>query len=105
MQVGLKNPSKISLESHPNYRVVKVSNRQDPVGMLLPYANLVVPDKQAVRDLKEIIQFYEQLKPSKPFNDGLARAANQSHGATGASNAAPRSHQPAVSDLPLFEKL
>jgi hypothetical protein len=68
MQVSLKNHSKVSLEGHPNYRVVKVSDRQGSVPMLLPHANLVVPDKQAIRDLKDIILFYEKLKPPESFN-------------------------------------
>ncbi len=62
MQVSLKNLPKTSIQSHPNYRVVQVSDRQGRVGMLLPHANLVAPDKQAIRDLKEIIQFYQRLK-------------------------------------------
>lgn len=62
MQVNLTNPPKISFQNHPNYRVVQVSNRQGRVGMLLPHANLVVPDKRAAKSLRDIIQFYEKLR-------------------------------------------
>lgn len=70
MYVSLRNPHRISIQDHPNYRVVQVSDRQGQVGMLLPHANLVVPDRHAIQNLKQIIQFYAKLKPSpsKAFN-------------------------------------
>jgi hypothetical protein len=61
MYLSLKNHPKVSIENHPNYRVVRVSARQGQVGMLLPHANLVVPDRRAIRDLKDIIRFYGKL--------------------------------------------
>lgn len=63
MQVSLRTSPKTAIQKHPNYRVVSVSTRQGSVGMLLPHANLVVPDKQAVHDLKEILKLYEKLEP------------------------------------------
>jgi hypothetical protein len=66
MQQAFKNPSRTSFENHPNYRVVQVSNRQGQVGMLLPHANLVVPDKRAIHNLREIIHFYEKVKSVNP---------------------------------------
>lgn len=61
MQLSFKIPLKSSIEDHPNYRLVQLSERQGQVGMLLPHANVVVPDKQAIRSLKEVIQLYRQL--------------------------------------------
>jgi hypothetical protein len=101
MQVSPKYPHKVSIKNHPNYRVVKVSDRQDPVGFVLPYANLVVPDKQVIRDLKDIIQLYQALKPD-PFNYG------SSSGYRKHSELPPLSEEPIemnrISDLPLFKK-
>ena len=61
MQVIHKNAPKVSLENHPNYRVIRVSDLHGQVGMLLPHANLVVPDKAAVRSLRDIIRIYRKL--------------------------------------------
>lgn len=72
MHLYLKNPPRNSIQQHPNYRIVKVSDRQGSVGMLLPHANLVVPDKRAVCDLKDIMHLYEKLKPSEPLNYGIS---------------------------------
>ena len=63
MEVNRSRTPGIGLENHPNYRVVQVSVRQGRVGMLLPHANLVMPDRQAIGDLKDIIQLYQKLKP------------------------------------------
>ncbi len=60
-------PRLSTIEKHPNYRVVQVSNRAGEVGMLLPHANLVVPDRQSIRNLKEIIQLYEKLPEAAKF--------------------------------------
>lgn len=61
MYLYLKHPPHVSIKNHPNYRVVRVSARQGQVGMLLPHANLVVPDRTAIRDLKDVIRFYEKV--------------------------------------------
>jgi len=63
MQAVLKVSPQIFIENHPNYRVVKVSERQGNVGMVLPHANLLVPDRQAIHDLKEFMRLYQKLKP------------------------------------------
>lgn len=69
MQVSLKYPSKTSIKKHPNYRVVQVSRRQGSVGMLLPQANLVVPNKRTIRDLRDLIQLYKKLEAQPFFKD------------------------------------
>lgn len=104
MQASLKNHPKTSIQNHPNYRVVQVSNRQGQVGMLLPHANLVVPDKHAVRELREIIQLYEQLKPSEPFNYGTSSKYRKQVWQDHAPNAPVQFREPSVYDLPLFKK-
>jgi len=102
MQVSLRKSPRVCLENYPNYRVVQVSDRSGDVGMLLPHANLVVPDKRAIRNLKEIIQLYEKLKPSEPFNYGT------SSGYRKYPKPPPLSEEPAeinrTDDLPLFGK-
>jgi hypothetical protein len=103
MQATFRNHSPISIENHPNYRVVQVSGRSGDVGMLIPHANLVVPDKWAIRNLREIIELYEKLKHSEPFN----------YGAMSAYARRSANHQEAIkpvqvnnlNDLPLFKKL
>jgi hypothetical protein len=99
MQVSLNVSPKISIENHPNYRVVRVSDRQGQVGMLLPHANLVVPDRRAVRSLRDIIQFYEKLSARPPERE------------RGYSNLLSQSTAPVkpivfnrMDDLPLFAK-
>lgn len=103
MQASLRSHPPISIENHPNYRVVQVSGRSGEVGMLVPHANLVVPNKRTIYALKEIIQFYDKLKPSKPFNYGATSAY--------ARRSAPPQEviKPVqvngIDDLPLFKKL
>jgi hypothetical protein len=80
MLVSLNNSPKTSFQNHPNYRVVQVSNRQGRVGMLVPHANLVVPDKQAIRSLSEIIKLYEKLPERKReygFSNGYCKYPEQ----------------------------
>jgi hypothetical protein len=101
MQVSPKYPRKVSIKNHPNYRVVKVSDRQGQVGMVVPHANLVVPDKQAIHDLKDIIQLYQALKP-EPFNYGSSsgyRKYPEPPPATGNPIEFDR-----IDDLPLFKR-
>ncbi len=74
MYLNFKNPPKTSIKNHPNYRVVQVSERQGQVGMLLPHANLVVPDKQAIRKLRDIIRLYERLPIATHFYKSATRA-------------------------------
>jgi hypothetical protein len=73
MQLSFKIPQKVSIQNHPNYRVVQVSDRQGKVGMLLPHANLVVPDRRAIRNLKDIIHLYEQLPAATKFYKSTPR--------------------------------
>jgi hypothetical protein len=68
MQFSLRNARTASIQNHPNYRVVKVSDRQGQVGMLVPYANLVVPDKRTIRSLRDIIRLYGQLPVATRFH-------------------------------------
>ena len=103
MQASLRSHPQISIENHPNYRVVQVSGRSGDVGMLIPHANLVVPDKRAIRNLSEIIQLYERLKQAEPFN---YRAANSYVGGQVPPQEVIRSVRlDRVDDLPLFKKL
>jgi hypothetical protein len=101
MQARLNVPPKIAIQSHPNYRVVQVSPRQGQVGMLLPHANFVVPDKAAIRDLKDIIQLYEKLKPGL-FADGRTSDYQTYRETTLTRGALIQSHR--TDDLPLFAK-
>jgi hypothetical protein len=73
MNVSLK-PRTSTIERHPNFRVVQVSDRQGQVGMLLPHANLVVPDRRAIRSLKDVIQLYEKLPTATNFYKATTRA-------------------------------
>jgi hypothetical protein len=103
MPVSLKSHPQISIENHPNYRVVQVSGRSGDVGMLIPHANLVVPDKRAICNLSEIIQFYENLKHAEPFNYGTPNPY-------AGTQVLPREEiRPVrlnrVDDLPLFKRL
>jgi hypothetical protein len=102
MPASLTNSPRISFENHPNYRVVQVSGRSGEVGMLLPHANLVVPDRRAIRNLTEIIQLYERLKHADLLNYGATNAY--------ARRPAPQEVVKPVqanrmNDLPLFKKL
>lgn len=102
MQHRIKNSLKTAIHNHPNYRIVHVSHRSGDVGMLLPHANLVVPDKQTVRKLGDIISLYEKL-PLPRFN----------YGSTSSYERSPQVQpQPAqeielnsIKGLPLFGKL
>lgn len=102
MQAYLKNPHKVSIKNHPNYRVVKVSDRQGNVGMVVPHANLVIPDKAVIHDLREIIQLYRVLKP-ETYNYGTSRGYRKY------PEPPPLKEEPVESnrmnDLPLFGKL
>lgn len=102
MQVSLKNSPKTSIENHPNYRGVQVSNQQGRVGMLLPHANLVVPDKKAIRELREIIQLYEQLKPSESFNSGTSSTYRKQVWENHRPNTPEKFGEPSVYDLPFL---
>ena len=101
MQVSLRNPSKVSIKNHPNYRVVKVSDRQGHVGFVLPHANRVVPDKRVIRDLKEIIQLYQALKP-EPFNYGTS-SSYRKHPVPPPLKEKPMEFD-RIDDLPIFKK-
>jgi hypothetical protein len=69
MSVNLKTRSDVFFEKHPNFRIVQVSGRAGKVGMHLPHANLLVPDKDAIRNLSEIMELYKSLKLTA-FNYG-----------------------------------
>jgi hypothetical protein len=70
--------------------------------MLLPHANLVVPDKRAVKRLGDIIQLYEKL-PAHRFEYGFTSDYERS------SQTPVQPIEPAdfnsTKDLPLFDKL
>jgi hypothetical protein len=69
MLATIKKSPKFSIKNHPNYRVVKVSSRQGNVVFVLPHANLVVPDREKIRDLSDLIQLYEKVSsPRHPFS-------------------------------------
>ena len=72
--------------------------------MLLPHANLVVPNKQAIRNLEDIIQLYEKLRP-EPFNYGSGSKYQNGKAQFDrrAAKPLPQLDNP-VFGLPLFEK-
>jgi hypothetical protein len=100
MQQSLKNSPKTAIRTHPNYRVVQVSNQSGTVGMLLPHANIVVPDKQSIRRLGDIIALYEKLS-ARRFNYGSTSDYNAktSHVQTQQVNPIELN---SMKDLPLF---
>jgi hypothetical protein len=103
MQASLKTPPKTTIESHPNYRVVNVSHRQGQVGMLLPHANLVVPDKASIHDFDEIIHLYEKLK-FHPFNYGTS-SGYRKYPDTQKTFQSPVLTDLSCRDLPLFQDI
>lgn len=92
----------MSIEQHPNYRVVQVSDHSGDVGMLLPHANLVVPDKHTIRNLRDIIQIYEKLKPSKHFNYGTPSNYQKRVWQHYTPTVPKINKEPSVYDLPLL---
>jgi hypothetical protein len=88
------------IQDHPNFRVVQVSNRTGAVGMLLPHANLVVPDRRDVKRLHDIIELYDKL-PAKQFDYGFTSTYHRS---TTKNYPVQEVEVASINDLPLFEK-
>lgn len=108
MQVSLTNPPKIfTIQKvnfpYPHWKLSQVRGRAGDVGKILPHANLAIPNKRVINELKPAIAFTQQPQ-TKPFNYGTASSYRKFPELLEPSQTTLPTDFNRVDDLPLFKK-